>query len=88
MPIMLYQLPNGKVVFLTIEEYLDLTDEDIQYLMALDFGEQDYVIKRFISCQPIDFANNSPTTQLTSSALRIAYNVGFVTKDFPGLSWQ
>jgi hypothetical protein len=39
MPIMLYQLPNGKVVFLTIEEYLDLTDEDIQYLMALDFGE-------------------------------------------------
>lgn len=39
MPIMLYQLPNGKVVYLTIEEYLDLTDEDVQYLMSLDFGE-------------------------------------------------
>jgi hypothetical protein len=36
---MLYQLPNGKVVHLSIEEYLDLTDEDIQYLMSLDFGE-------------------------------------------------
>ena len=36
---MIYQLPNGKVVYLSIEEYLDLTDEDIQYLMALDFGE-------------------------------------------------
>jgi hypothetical protein len=36
---MLYQLPNGKVVHLSIEEYLDLTDEDVQYLMSLDFGE-------------------------------------------------
>ena len=36
---MIYQLPNGKVVYITLEEYLDLTDEDIQYLMALDFGE-------------------------------------------------
>lgn len=39
MHVMLYQLPNGKVVHLSIEEYLDLTDEDIQYLMSLDYGE-------------------------------------------------
>jgi len=36
---MLYQLSNGKVVHLSIEEYLNLTDDDIQYLIALDFGE-------------------------------------------------
>jgi hypothetical protein len=36
---MLYQLPNGKVIQLTIEEYLALTDLDIQYLMSLDYGE-------------------------------------------------
>jgi hypothetical protein len=36
---MLYQLPNGKVVNLSIEEYLDLTNEDIQYLMSIDYGE-------------------------------------------------
>ena len=36
---MYYQLPNGKTVYLTIEEYLDLTDADIQYLMSLDYGE-------------------------------------------------
>ena len=36
---MLYQLPNGKVVHLSIEEYLDLTYEDIQYLMSIDYGE-------------------------------------------------
>ena len=36
---MLYQLSNGKVVHLSIEEYINLTDDDIQYLIALDFGE-------------------------------------------------
>lgn len=35
---MLYQLPNGKVVHLTVEEYLELTDLDIQYLMSIDYG--------------------------------------------------
>jgi len=36
---MLYQLPNGKVVNISVEDYLNLTDEDIQELMALNFGE-------------------------------------------------
>lgn len=36
---MYYNLPNGKTVYLTIEQYLDLTDEDIQYLMSLDYGD-------------------------------------------------
>ena len=34
-----YQLPNGKTVYLTIEEYLSLSDGDIQYLISLDYGE-------------------------------------------------
>ncbi len=36
---MQYQLPNGKVIHLSIEEYLDLTDEDVQYFMSIDYGE-------------------------------------------------
>lgn len=36
---MQFSLPNGKVVNLSLEEYLDLTDEDVQYLMSLDYGE-------------------------------------------------
>ena len=36
---MYYQLQNGKVVYLSIDEYLELTDLDIQYLMSIDFGE-------------------------------------------------
>ena len=35
---MLYQLPNGKVVHLTLDQYLNLTDEDVQYLVSLDYG--------------------------------------------------
>lgn len=36
---MLYQLPNGKVISITIEQYLELTDLDVQYLMSIDFGD-------------------------------------------------
>lgn len=35
----LYQLPNGKTIYLTIEEYLSLTDGDIQYLVSINYGE-------------------------------------------------
>lgn len=43
---MIYQLPNGKVIQLTIEEYLALTDLDIQYLMSIDYGE--HIIDPFL----------------------------------------
>jgi len=36
---MIFSLPNGKVIHLTVEEYLDLTDEDIQFLMAHNAGD-------------------------------------------------
>jgi hypothetical protein len=35
---MIYQLPNGKVIVLTLEEYLSLDDLDIQYLMSINAG--------------------------------------------------
>jgi hypothetical protein len=35
---MIYQLPNGKTVYLSLEEYLSLTDEDIQYLVSTGHG--------------------------------------------------
>lgn len=36
----LYQLPNGKVVYISIEDYLELTSEDIQTLIAFNDGVQ------------------------------------------------
>jgi len=42
---MLYQLPNGKVISITIEQYLELTDLDVQYLMSIDYGN--YILDPF-----------------------------------------
>jgi hypothetical protein len=42
---MLYQLPNGKVIYLTVEQFLELTDQDIQYMMSIDFG--DHIVNPF-----------------------------------------
>lgn len=36
---LIYQLPNGKVIKITVEEFLDLTDEEIIYIVSLDLGE-------------------------------------------------
>lgn len=36
---MLYQLPNGRTVYLTVEEFLDLTKEEEQYLISIGYGE-------------------------------------------------
>lgn len=36
---MLYQLPNGKAIEISTEQYLEMTDEDFEYLMAYNYGE-------------------------------------------------
>ena len=36
---MLYSLPNGKVVEISVEQYLELTDEELEYLISINFGE-------------------------------------------------
>jgi hypothetical protein len=35
---MLYQLPNGKTIWLSIEQFLQLTDDDIRQLIAANAG--------------------------------------------------
>lgn len=36
---MLYQLPNGKVIEISTEQYLEMSDEDFEYLIAYNYGE-------------------------------------------------
>jgi hypothetical protein len=36
---MLYQLPNGKVLFLSVEEYLNMSDEELHELANSGYGE-------------------------------------------------
>lgn len=36
---MLYQLPNGKTISISFEQWLELTDEDVQYLVSVNYGD-------------------------------------------------
>ena len=36
---MLYQLRNGRTISISIEQFLELTDEDEQYLVSLNYGD-------------------------------------------------
>lgn len=36
---MLYQLPNGKVIEISTEQYFELTDEELEYLIAYNYGD-------------------------------------------------
>jgi hypothetical protein len=36
---MLYQLPNGKVLHLSVEEYLSMSDEELDQLASSGYGE-------------------------------------------------
>jgi len=35
---MIYQLPNGRVIKLSIDTYLKMTDEDLRYLNEINIG--------------------------------------------------
>jgi hypothetical protein len=36
---MLVQLSNGRTVYMTVDEYLNLTHEEEQYLISINYGE-------------------------------------------------
>lgn len=36
---MLYQLPNGKVIEISTEQFIEMTDEELEYLIAYNYGE-------------------------------------------------
>jgi hypothetical protein len=36
---MLYQLPNGRVIEISTEQYFEMSDEQLEYLIASNYGE-------------------------------------------------
>jgi len=36
---MLYQLPNGRVIEISTEQYFEMSDEELEYLIAYNYGE-------------------------------------------------
>lgn len=37
---MIINLPNGKTIEVSLEVYLRMTDDDFEYLMSLNFGDE------------------------------------------------
>ena len=37
---MLYQLPNGRAIEMSTEQFCEMTDDDFEYLVANNFGEE------------------------------------------------
>lgn len=36
---MLYQLPSGKVIEMSTEQFVEMTDEELEYLIAYNYGD-------------------------------------------------
>jgi hypothetical protein len=36
---MLYSLPNGKVIEISVEQYLEMDDEEFEFLLSINYGE-------------------------------------------------
>jgi hypothetical protein len=36
---MLYQLPNGRVIEISTEQYVEMSDEELEYLIAYNYGD-------------------------------------------------
>lgn len=37
---MIYQMPNGKIIEMSTEQFCDMTDDDFQDLMANNYGDE------------------------------------------------
>jgi len=36
---MLFQLPNGKVIEISTEQFVEMSDEELEYLIAYNYGD-------------------------------------------------
>jgi len=36
---MFYQLPNGKVIEISTEQFVEMSDEELEYLIAYNYGD-------------------------------------------------
>lgn len=36
---MIYQLPNGKCIEISTEQFIEMSDEELEYLIAYNYGE-------------------------------------------------
>ena len=58
---MLYQLPNGKVIEISTEQFVEMSDEELEYLIAYNYGEvqEDPWFGSILSKQPPASSNKT-----------------------------
>lgn len=71
---MLYQLPNGKVIEMSTEQYLEMSDEELEYIIAWNYGEElenpwfGSVIHKHVSLnsseEPLEILPNTDITEI------------------------
>jgi hypothetical protein len=63
---MIYQLPNGKCVEMSTEQYFRMTDEDFQFLVATNAGEEfNDPFTRSVLRQGMGFDRSLPLEELS-----------------------
>lgn len=75
---MFYQLPNGKVIEISTEQFIDMSDEELEYLIAYNYGDcienpwhgsvlnktTDFTYEEPIIEQPLDLTNTPEIDKL------------------------
>lgn len=75
---MLYQLPNGRTIEMSVEQYLDMTDDDFEYLIAHNYGDEledpwfGSVLTKPVSADPIIEPTITDLTEITDKE-KLAY---------------
>ena len=81
---MLYQLPNGKAIEISTEQFVEMTDEELEYLIAYNYGDVQenpwfgsVLVKQvkddFVEDLPIDLTEVPPEDRI--NYLDIDYNI-------------
>jgi len=80
---MIYQLKNGRCVNLTIEQYLYMTDADIEYMVSINYGSyihnpftgsairKEKRVKKSDIDKSIDYSEDSEELQVSRQMLSI-----------------
>ena len=79
---MLYQLPTGKVVWLEVEDVLNLSKEDLQFLIAINAGEHVHSPFKYSS---VEQSEKPDYLVETDEEVVETYYEEFFPDDFPDL---
>jgi hypothetical protein len=62
---MLYSLPTGKVIELSVEQYLDMSDEELEYLISINYGDsvENPFFGSILESSPASFELDIPVTK-------------------------